>query len=152
MRRNFTQLAQKHANIQQTNLLTGHSASSTVQWKNYASTFEKLDVDIEFAGIISTYPNNENGPPQSGEKCDRRNGDRLNTIIKYMLLSTKVKGIHQCRWCQEDERHAAIYTTIILSRQTSKLLVRLNNDLLFMYSEPLHTFLAWLTITKLLWM
>lgn len=44
MRRNFTQLAQKHANPQQTNLLTGHSASSTVQWKNYASTFEKLDV------------------------------------------------------------------------------------------------------------
>jgi hypothetical protein len=44
MRRNFTQLAQKHANPQQTNLLTGHSESSTVQWKNYASTYEKLDV------------------------------------------------------------------------------------------------------------
>jgi hypothetical protein len=82
--------------------------------------------------MISTDANNENGPPQSGEKCDRQNDDRLNIIKKYMLLSTKVKGTHQCRWCQEDETiqsdtvydgHAEIVRHLVMSLKSSDYVV-----------------------------
>ena len=90
------------------------------------------DVDIEFAGIISSYPDKENGLPESSEKCDRQNDDRLKTINKYMLLSTKVKGTHPCRWCEDDETiqtsttyegHAALVRHLVLSLRSSDWIV-----------------------------
>ena len=44
MRRNFTQVAQSKVDSATSNLLTGHTSRSNVQYTSYASTYKDLDV------------------------------------------------------------------------------------------------------------
>lgn len=82
--------------------------------------------------MISTYIDNENVPPQSGEDCDRQNDHRLNAINKYMHLSTKLTGVHACRRCEQEntiqstttyEGHAALVRHLVLSLVSSDWVV-----------------------------